>query len=164
MRQNDDVDSNVLLTWFARAAVAGVFALNLGCAVSFIVQPAQYTSAFEISGLPGRLLVQALGILFLMWNTTYPPVLIRPDAHKTLFGVILVQQAIGLTGETGLWLTLPSGHSALWNTGLRFMIFDGIGLALMGVAYGLLWTTVSQSVRSRLAKNTQVEAQKLTEP
>jgi len=53
--------------------------------------------------------------------------------------VLLVQQAIGLAGETWMWLTLPAGHAALWTTGLRFIAFDGAGLAGMGVVFWLLY-------------------------
>ncbi len=124
--------------WIARMAVGTVFVVNLGCAFSFIAQPDQYSSAFEIGGVPGRAVVQAFGILFLMWNATYPPVLLRPQTQLTLFGVILIQQIIGLAGETWMWHTLPPGHPALTSTGLRFIIFDSAGLILMGIGYLML--------------------------
>ncbi|MBN1891075.1 MAG: hypothetical protein JW850_23970 [Thermoflexales bacterium] len=130
--------SQVLASWLARAAVGLVFAWNVACAVSFILQPDNYAAAFELTGVPGRTVVQGFGILFLMWNATYPPVLFRPGAHRTLFAVILVQQLIGVAGEMGLWLELPAGHPALAATGQRFILFDGAGLLLMGAAYVLL--------------------------
>jgi hypothetical protein len=131
-----------LLPWLARLAISIVFAANLLCAFSFILQPDQYTSAFELTGIAGRVVVQAFGILFLMWNATYPPVLLAPQRQMTLFAVILAQQAIGVVGETWLWLGLPPGHASLWSTGLRFVLFDGLGLVLMGIAYLLLRTTL----------------------
>jgi len=73
-----------------------------------------------------------------MWNATYPLVILRPQAHTTLFLIIICQQAIGVVGETWLWLALPAGHAALAATGLRFIVFDGLGLLLMGLAFGLL--------------------------
>src|SRR5262245_29039461 len=120
MRPGDATQRQARVTWVARAIVAGVFAVNLSCAISFILQPEQYASAFEIGGLPGYTMVRALGILFLMWNATYPPVIVDPRSHRTLFAVVLAQQLIGLAGETWLWLALPAGHTALWTTGLRF--------------------------------------------
>lgn len=108
------------------------------CALFFILEPEAYSAAFEITGVPGKVIVQAFGILFVMWNVTYPPVLARPYAQSNLFVIILIQQAIGLVGETWLWLELPSGHSALHATGLRFIVFDGIGFLLMIVAYWVL--------------------------
>lgn len=127
-----------LATWFARLAVGLVFVVNINCALAFILQPERYTAGFEVGGAPGKNIVQGFGILFLMWNVTYPPVILRPNAHKMLFWIILIQQAIGVIGETWLWLALPAGHAALAATGLRFILFDGLGLALMGLAFGLL--------------------------
>ena len=124
--------------WLARLVVGTVFLFNVTCALAFVIRPDRYAPAFEVSGVPGRVLVRGMGILFLMWNATYPPVLIRPDRYRTLFAVILVQQAIGLAGETWMWATLPSGHTALWTTGLRFIAFDGVGLVGMGLAFWLL--------------------------
>ena len=124
--------------WNARVAVGSVFVVNMGCAYSFISQPGQFSSGFEIGGAPGRTVIQAFGILFLMWNATYPPVILRPQTELTLFGVILIQQIIGLAGETWMWFALPPGHPALAGTGLRFIFFDGAGLILMGIAYLIL--------------------------
>ena len=123
-----------IAVWLARISVGSVFGLNISCALAFLFQPERYAPGFEVDGLPGRLMVQALGLLFIMWNVTYPPVVFRPDSQLVLFGVILVQQAIGLAGETWLWSALPPGHPVLWNTGLRFIIFDGLGLVLMGLS------------------------------
>lgn len=131
----------VLATWIARLTVGIVFFFNVTCALNFILQPGHYTWAFEVSGVPGRALVRGMGILFLMWNATYPPVLLSPNRHRTLFAVLLVQQAIGLAGESWMWVTLEAGHTALRATGLRFMLFDGAGLVAMGLAFALLaWT------------------------
>jgi len=52
--------------------------------------------------------------------------------------VLLAQQAIGLAGETWMWITLPPGHATLWTTGLRFIAFDAAGLVAMGLAFRLL--------------------------
>lgn len=124
-----------LASWLARLAVGLVFVVNLACALAFIFEPERYVQGFELSGLPGRVAVQGFGILFLMWNATYPPVLHNPARQITLFGVILAQQSIGLAGESWLLQQLPSGHPALYTTGLRFILFDGFGLLLMGSAF-----------------------------
>jgi len=121
--------------WFARAAVAGVFIVNVWCALAFIIDPESYTTGFEIIGVPGRVTVQSFGILFLMWNATYPPVMWDPVRHRTLFAVVLIQQAIGVFGELALWATLPPGYDILLATGLRFLRFDAAGLAIMAVAF-----------------------------
>lgn len=132
--------------WLARIIVGAVFLMNVSCALAFILQPELYSPGFEVAGVPGRIYVQGLGILFLMWNATYPLVIFHPIRYRALFVVVLIQQAIGFIGETWLWLTLPAGHSPLRATGLRFMLFDGIGLTAMAGAY---WLLMRQRTRSR---------------
>ncbi len=126
--------------WTARAILGAVFAVNVGCALSFLARPEAYAPGFELSGTSGQALVRGLGILFLMWNATYPPVILRPAEHRLLFAIILAQQAIGLAGEGWLWLALPDGHEALRATGLRFIVFDGAGLLAMAAAFALTRT------------------------
>jgi hypothetical protein len=124
--------------WLARLAVGVVFFFNVTCALAFIARPGLYAPGFECEGVAGQVIVRGFGILFLMWNATYPPVLLRPARERTLFGVIVAQQAIGLLGEMWMWLTLPPGHDALWRTGLRFILFDGVGLLALGGTFALL--------------------------
>jgi hypothetical protein len=131
--KNDD-----RMLWLARIIVGAVFLMNGSCALAFILQPDTYSAGFEVAGVPGRIYVQGLGILFLMWNATYPLVIFHPIRYRAMFVVVLIQQAIGFIGETLLWLMLPSGHSPLRATGLRFMLFDGIGLITMVGAYWVL--------------------------
>ena len=126
------------MLWITRITVGAVFLMNVSCALAFILQPEKYSSGFEVAGVPGMIYVQGMGILFLMWNATYPLVLFHPIRYRALFIVVLVQQAIGFAGETLLLFTLPSGHSPLRATGLRFMLFDGIGLIAMAGTYWLL--------------------------
>ncbi len=132
--------------WLARIIVGAVFLMNVSCALAFIMQPESYSPGFEVAGVPGRIYVQGMGILFLMWNATYPAVIFHPIRYRALFVVVLIQQAIGFAGETWLWLTIPPGHSPLLATGLRFMLFDGIGLIAMAGAY---WFLMRQKARSR---------------
>ena len=61
--------------------------------------------------------------------------------------MILVQQAIGLLGELWMWLSLPAGHPTLLATGGRFILFDGLGLVLMGGAYYFLKTVNTATAR-----------------
>jgi len=124
--------------WFARIAVGIVFIMNISCALDFILRPERYTGGFEVSGAAGNAILQGFGILFLMWNATYPPVIVQPVRYQTLFIVILVQQSIGVMGESWLFLQLPVEHITLRTTGLRFIIFDGLGLILMSIAFGWL--------------------------
>lgn len=136
-----------LATWLARAVVGIVFAVNVWCALSYILQPQVYSGNFELTSLPGEIVMQSFGILFLMWNATYPPVMLRPNTHRTLFSIILVQQCIGLAGETWLLFKLPAGHPALYSTGLRFIVFDGVGLLMMGAAFIYLRVSARRKTR-----------------
>jgi len=47
----------------------------------------------------------------------------------------LLMQFIGLIGETYIYFTLPADHVLLETSILRFIIFDGAGLALLAMAY-----------------------------
>jgi len=149
MKTREEAKTDERILWLARIIVGAVFLMNVSCALAFILQPNKYSPGFEVAGVPGRIYIQGMGILFLMWNATYPPVIFHPIRYRALFVVVLIQQAIGFAGETWLWLTLPAGHSTLRATGLRFMIFDGIGLIAMTVAYWLLRkSTVTESLGS----------------
>ena len=124
--------------WTARAAVLAVFCLNVQCALQFVLWPGRFAGAYELSGAAGEAAVRGLGVAFLMWNATYPPVIAAPSRHRALYLVVLAQQAIGLLGETLILLGLPEGHGILAASLLRFILFDGGGLVLMAGAYLLL--------------------------
>lgn len=127
--------------WAVRIAFAVVFFLNVQCAVQFILWPGSFTGSYELSGVAGEAAVRGLGIAFLMWNCTYPAVIIRPERFKALGVVVLVQQAIGLVGETLLSASLPGGHVILQGGISRFALFDGLGLVLMLATF--IWMMVA---------------------
>jgi hypothetical protein len=122
---------------WSRIALGLVLSANLSAAIPYLIDPAAYAGAFELSGVPGAAMVRGLGILFLMWNVTYLPVIADPLRQRTLFGIVLIQQVIGLAGELWILASLPPGHAALAASGQRFVIFDVIGLALLGLAFRL---------------------------
>ena len=135
---NQPADTNDLpvrvrrAAWLARAAFLLVFAINVQCAASFVLWPDAYAPSFEA--------VQGLGIAFLMWNATYPAVIASPLRFRAVAVIVLVQQAIGLAGESWLRFGLPAGHAALSASIERFILFDAAGLVLMAAAFGwLLW-------------------------
>jgi hypothetical protein len=101
--------------WSARIVVSLVLVANLSAAIPYLVNPAAYAGAFELSGTPAAAMVRGIGILFLMWNVTYLPVIVDPLRQRTLFG-----------------------HAALAASGLRFVAFDSTGLVLLLAAF--LWT------------------------
>ncbi len=133
--------------WLARLALIVVFSFNVSCALAFVARPAAYAPGFEVSGTVGEVLIRGIGILFLMWNVTYPLAIRGPWRYRWLFLIIIVQQAIGLTGETWMLLTLPPGHAPLAATGWNFVAFDGGGLVAMLLTFALMqWA--SKRVRS----------------
>ena len=127
--------------WFARAAVTLVCTWNLTAALPFVFNPAGYLHSFELAGggIGAEALVRGLGIAFLMWQIPFLPVIWHPGRGRTCFLCVLGMQLVGLLGESVMMATLPAGHAPLRATGWRFILFDGAGLLLMGLAYGVLW-------------------------
>jgi hypothetical protein len=134
--------------WLARLALAVVFFFNVSCALVFIARPEVYAPGFEVSGVAGEALVRGMGVLFLMWNVTYPLTIWHPWRYRWLFLIVIVQQAIGLAGETWMLLTLPPGHTALTATGYRFVAFDGGGFMAMLVTSALMHRCMSRKTSS----------------
>ena len=123
--------------WIARVLVLTVFVINVMAAVQFIVWPGSYAGAYQLEGLAATAIVQSFGICFLMWNATYPPVIVHPERYRVLFGVVIAQQAIGFVGESLLLANLGTGLEVLAASVLRFAVFDGAGLVLLVIAFAL---------------------------
>ena len=119
----------------ARIAVALVFALNVQCALQFVLWPASFAGAYELSGVAGEAAVRGLGVAFLMWNATYPAVIASPRRFRSLYVVVIAQQTIGLIGESAILLSLPAGHKILAESIQRFIAFDATGLVIMAAAF-----------------------------
>lgn len=125
-----------IATWLVRLFFAFVFVVNVQCALGFALTPEAYMGAYELAGVPGRVATQGIGIAFLMWNCTYPLVVWQPQRHRALAGVVLVQQAVGLIGESAIRATLPAGHDLLASSIDLFIAFDAVGLVLMAASWG----------------------------
>lgn len=125
-------------TWIARICFAFVFVVNVQCALGFAFTPEAYMGAYELTGVPGRVATQGIGIAFLMWNCTYPLVIWQPRRHKALAAVVLAQQIVGLIGESAIRATLPGGHDLLASSIDLFITFDAAGLVLMGASFAAL--------------------------
>jgi hypothetical protein len=123
-----------LRLWFSRLLIAYVVFVNIQCAVLFLLQPETYAPGFELSGAAGAGMVRGMGLLFLMWNVPYVVALSHPLRRRVSLYEALVMQAIGLFGETYLLFSLPSGHPTLADSVGRFILFDGIGLAVLVAA------------------------------
>jgi len=131
--------------WLARLVLMVVFLFNITCALEFIVRPEAYAPSFELSGVPGEALVRGMGVLFLMWNATYPLAIWHPWRFRWLVLIIIVQQAIGVIGETWMLLVLPSGHEILARSALRFIVFDSGGLLAFLSTFVFMWLTQSKA-------------------
>ena len=114
-----------------------MFFINVQCALQFVLWPEAYTAAYQLQGASACVIVQSFGICFLMWNATYPPVIVRPDRYRVLFGVVLAQQTIGLVGESMLFVGLGPGLEQLSASVMRFIMFDAAGLVALAVAFAL---------------------------
>ena len=121
--------------WAARILIAVVFFINVMCAVQFIVQPADFAPAYQLTGAAAIPVTQSIDICFLMWNATYPPAIVHPERYRVLFIVMLAQQTIGLIGESLLLASLGPGLEQLASSILRFVAFDGGGLVLLAIAF-----------------------------
>ncbi|MEG0374781.1 MAG: hypothetical protein RR672_04035 [Raoultibacter sp.] len=119
------MDSTILASkfalWFARCALFFVFIVNVQCAIQFVIWPDAFVSSYELSGIPGSIAIQGLGVAFLMWNTTYPIAIAHPEKFRVVYGIVLAQQVIGLVGETAILVGMPSGHEILTSSILRFI-------------------------------------------
>lgn len=121
----------------AQSVITLVFLVNVSCAILFIFQPSTYLSAYELQGIGGLAAIQGIGITFLMWNATYPALIIQPKC-SWLFGIVIAQQIIGLVGETIIFVTTASPTVMLSQSILRFIAFDAIGLVLLVIAWLLV--------------------------
>jgi hypothetical protein len=124
-----------LRLWLARALIAFVLIDNVQASILFLLQPDTYAPAFELSGVAGAGMIRGLAILFLMWNVPYVVALSHPLKQRTSLIEALVMQAIGFFGETLLLLGFPSGHPVLADSVGRFILFDGIGLGVLVIAF-----------------------------
>ena len=131
------MDRKLASLWFARTALLAVLIANMTAAIPYVLRPADYAAAYELTGVPGEVAVRGFGILFLMWAVPFVPAIWHPTRNRVAFVCVLAMQAIGLAGESLMLAGLPAGHAALRTTGLRFIAFDGAGLVLLLIAYRL---------------------------
>ncbi len=103
-------------------------------AIAFVARPEAYAPGFELSGVAGAGMVRGMGILFLMWNVPYAVALSHPVKRRISLFEAIVMQAIGFFGETFLLLSFPTGHPVIVDSVGRFILFDGVGLAVLVIA------------------------------
>jgi hypothetical protein len=122
----------------ARGLIGLVILWNLGVAFVFLLQPEQYTGAYELGGQSGAAALRGIGLLFVMWNVPYMVALWHPVRHRISLYEALAMQTIGLVGEAVIYFSLPTIHMVLRTSILRFIAFDGLGLVLLVIAH---WIT-----------------------
>lgn len=143
-------------TWAVRLAFAIVFVVNVQCALGFIVDPGSYVGSYELSGVEGEVAVQGLGVAFLMWNVTYPAVIVNPRRFRALGVVVLIQQVVGLVGESWILATLPEGHEVLAGGIQLFINFDAFGLVIMVLSF--VWMLAAEYGAAKRAERAAREA------
>ena len=124
--------------WIGRALIGVVLGWNVACALAFLISPKDYALAFGLAGAPGDAALRGIGVLFLMWNIPYLVALLQPRRHRLSLYEAVAMQAIGLTGEGLLFLSLPVNYPAMRASISRFMLFDGAGLVILLLS---LWVT-----------------------
>lgn len=131
--------------WVARILIGLVLFFNLQCAVVFLASPQTYAPGFQLGGVVGNAVVRGYAILFIMWNVPYILAFVNPDKYRVSLYEAVAMQALGLTGESILLATLPSGYPAIQATITRFVWFDGGGLLLLVLA--VVWCSYSRKAR-----------------
>lgn len=119
---------------WARIPILIVFFFNIQCAAVFLVSPEQTAPSFELSGATGRWVIQALGILFLMWNVPYFFALMNPVKNFTSLIEAVSMQFIGGLGESLLYIAMDSTNFVIKKSIERFMLFDWGGFVLLMAA------------------------------
>jgi hypothetical protein len=112
----------------SRCLIGAVVLVNLQCAVVFFMKPECYVSAFELSGIPGTVVIRGMGVLFLMWSVPYLVALYDPLLYRIALYEAIAMQAIGLLGESFMAASLPNGYDMLLASLTRFIVFDALGL------------------------------------
>ncbi|MBQ9069302.1 MAG: hypothetical protein IJ131_09665 [Eggerthellaceae bacterium] len=122
------------MQWISRALVVLVFASNMYCAISFVVNPASFVDAYQLSGEGARAAIAGIGIAFAMWNVTYIPLIVFPYKYRAVFGIVIAQQLVGLAGEIWIYQGLGLSQAILASSIMRFIVFDAVGLVLLIIA------------------------------
>ena len=131
--------------WLVRILVGLVAGWNLQAALIFMFRPDAYLAGFELNGLPGETALRGVGVLFLMWIVPYLVALWNPIEYRLVLYIALVMQFIGVVGEALILLGLPSEHTVLRTSLLRFIAFDGTGLILLAAGALIVHYAAHQS-------------------
>lgn len=121
--------------WLPRLLIGAVLFFNLQCAAAFLANPSAYVAGFGLSGEAGAGMLRGMGLLFVMWNVPYVFACYHPVKYRVSLIEALIMQAIGLLGETWILFGGSYDNALINSTVLRFIVFDGGGLALLLLAF-----------------------------
>jgi hypothetical protein len=124
------------MIWICRILIGLVVIDNLQAAGLFLFFPEGIAQSFDLAGPAGRIAIQSIGILFLMWCVPYVFALINPIRYRVSHIEACIMQTIGLLGETFLLIYLPGSLVFTPASLQRFILFDFGGLILLLLA---LW-------------------------
>jgi len=127
--------------WLARVLIGQVLFFNLQCALVFLWHPGDYMAGFGLGGAAGMGMLRGLGLLFVMWNVPYVFACVHPIKYRISLIEALIMQAIGLLGETLILLYGNYQNTLIQATIKRFIMFDGMGLLLLLLAFALTRST-----------------------
>ncbi|MBE0684447.1 MAG: hypothetical protein IH585_00450 [Anaerolineaceae bacterium] len=124
----------------ASVLIGIVFTINIQAGIDFYFNPEKYTSAYELSGIPGEISVAGVGLLFIMWNVPYAFALWNPIKNRISLLQATIMQTFGVIGETALLYRFsPHDFPHLASSIKRFIYFDGAGLLLLLLASFLIY-------------------------
>jgi hypothetical protein len=92
---------------------------------------------FQFAGVPGMAAVVGTGIFFLMWQVPYVFALTDPIRRFTSLLEAIIMQTVGLLGESFLYSKIDLTYTTLRSSIARFILFDGLGLALLIIAWAV---------------------------
>lgn len=125
------------LTLLCRVLIGLVLISNLIAAITFMVNPQAYEAGFELAGVPGMAVIIGTGILFLMWQVPYVFALTDPIGRFVSLLEAIIMQTIGLLGESLLYSKIDLTYTTLRSSIARFILFDGLGLVLLIIAWAI---------------------------
>lgn len=131
----------------SRLLIGLVTFINLLCALVFLIEPARYAPAFELAGRVGEIVISSLGILFIMWNIPYLFALVHPIKYRVSLLQAILMQAFGFIAESVLWMNIDAIHHILRGSIFRFILFDGMGLLLLLVAFAVSGRRIPPAIR-----------------
>ena len=124
------------MIWICRFLIGLVVIDNLQAAVLFMFFPDGFVLMFDLESAAGRIAIQSIGILFLMWCVPYIFALVHPIKYRLSHIEACIMQTIGLLGEIFLLIYLPDSLVFTPASLERFILFDAGGLVLLLLA---LW-------------------------